>query len=216
MQTITYDNGLFLESLLKGDRAYCSELVRNELKSNRSVFDIYEQLIKKSMYEIGELWEFNKISTATEHLASAIIESILNEIYPALVTEEKRDRSVVLACVEKEMHQIGIKMVNDVFEINGWRTYYLGPNTPTPALINFTKDINPALLAISVSLYFHLPLLEQMLQQIHEEMPGLKVFVGGQAFRHGGQDVIAQYKHVIYLPDLNSLDYYLKNFNANG
>lgn len=216
MQINTIDNSLFLNSLLRGDRVFCSEQVKNELESGRSVFDVYEQLIKKSMYEIGELWEFNKISTATEHLASAIIESILNEIYPALVTEDKRDRSVVLTCVEKEMHQIGIKMVNDVFEINGWRTYYLGSNTPTAALIDFTKEINPALLAISVSLYFHMPVLEKMLQQIHEEMPGLSVFVGGQAFRHGGQDVIAQHKDVIYLPDLNSLDYYLKNFNANG
>lgn len=216
MQIITFDNGLFLESLLKGDRAYCSELIKNELKNNRSVCDIYEKLIKKSMYKIGELWEFNKISTATEHLASAIIESILNEIYPALVTEDKRDRSVVLACVEKEMHQIGIRMVNDVFEINGWRTYYLGTNTPTSALVKFTKEVNPTLLAISVSLYFHLPALEKMLQQINEEIPGLSVFVGGQAFRHGGRDVVARYSHVTYLSDLNSLDYYVKNLESNG
>lgn len=216
MQADTINNRLFLESLLKGDRAYCSEVIRNELKHNTSVFDIYEKLIKKSMYEIGELWEFNKISTATEHLASAIIESILNEIYPALIKVENGTNSVVLACVEKEMHQIGIKMVNDVFEMNGWRTYYLGTNTPTPALLKFTKEIYPTLLALSVSLYFHLPVLEKMLQQIINELPDLKVFVGGQAFRHGGQDVVTQYKNVIYLQDLNRLDHYLKNITSNG
>lgn len=207
---------VFLESLLKGDRAYCSRVIQNELKSNPSIFDLYEKLIKKSLYEIGDLWENNKISTATEHLASAIIEAILNEIYPEIISTDKKNQSVVLTCVENEMHQIGIKMVNDVFEMNGWKTYFLGINTPIAALIQFTKEIKPTLLAISVSLYFHLPDLEKVIQQINQEFPELPIFVGGQAFRHGGEDVIATYKNIVHLTDLNSLDHFIKSIESNG
>ena len=204
----------FLDSLLKGDRAYCSKVIRNELKNNPSIFDLYEQLIRKSLYEIGDLWENNKISTATEHLASAIIEAILNEIYPGVTSTDKNGKSVVLTCVENELHQIGIKMVNDVFELNGWRTYFLGTNTPIDSLIQFTKEIQPTLLAISVSLYFHLPELEKMIQQINNEFPEMPIFVGGQAFLHGGDEIISVYKKVVYLPDLNNLDNYLnKHFS---
>jgi len=205
----------FLDSLLKGDRAYCSKVIQDELKNNPSIFDLYEKLIRKSLYEIGELWENNKISTATEHLASAIIEAILNEIYPDVISTDKNNKSVILTCVENEMHQIGIKMVNDVFELNGWRTYFLGTNTPIDSLIRFTKEIQPTLLAISVSLYFHMPNLEKMMQQINNEFPELRVFVGGQAFRHGGEDLVSAYSNVIYLADLNSLDNYLKNFETD-
>lgn len=210
MTTEKIDYTAFLDSLLRGDRTYCSQVIRNELKSNPPVYDLYEKLIRRSLYEIGELWENNKISTATEHLASAIIEAIMNEIYPEVISTEKTDKSVVLTCVENEMHQIGIKMVNDIFELNGWRTYFLGTNTPVDSLVRFTREIQPNLLAISVSLYFHLPDLEKMIQHITDEFPGLKIFVGGQAFRHGGVEVISSYKDVIYLPDLNSLDQYLK------
>lgn len=210
MTTENINYTAFLDSLLKGDRAYCSRVIRNELKNNPPIFELYEQLIRKSLYEIGELWENNKISTATEHLASAIIEAILNEIYPEVTSTDKNGKTVVLTCVENEMHQIGIKMVNDVFEINGWRTYFLGINTPIGSLIRFTKENQPTLLAISVSLYFHLPDLEKMIQQITNEFPELKIFVGGQAFRHGGIEVISSYKNVVFLPDLNSLDNYLK------
>lgn len=80
----------FLDSLLRGDRAYCSQVIKNELKNNPPIFELYEQLIRKSLYEIGELWENNEISTATEHLASAIIEAILNEIYPEVISSEKK------------------------------------------------------------------------------------------------------------------------------
>lgn len=210
MTTEKIDYTAFLDSLLRGDRTYCSQVIRNELKSNPPVYDLYEKLIRRSLYEIGELWENNKISTATEHLASAIIEAIMNEIYPEVISTEKTDKSVVLTCVENEMHQIGIKMVNDIFELNGWRTYFLGTNTPVDSLVRFTREIQPNLLAISVSLYFHLPDLEKMIQHITDEFPELKIFVGGQAFRHGGVEVISSYKDVIYLPDLNSLDQYLK------
>lgn len=171
---------------------------------------MYEQLIRKSLYEIGELWENNKISTATEHLASAIIEAILNEIYPEITSTDKNGKKVVLTCIENEMHQIRIKMVNDVFEMNGWRTYFLGIKIPIGSLIRFTKEIQPTLLAISVSLYFHLPDLEKMIQQINNLFPELKILVSGQAFRHGGIEVISSYKNVVYLPDLNSLNNYLK------
>lgn len=213
MTTEKIDYTAFLDSLLRGDRTYCSQVIRNELKSNPPVYDLYEKLIRRSLYEIGELWENNKISTATEHLASAIIEAIMNEIYPEVISTEKTDKSVVLTCVENEMHQIGIKMVNDIFELNGWRTYFLGTNTPVDSLVRFTREIQPNLLAISVSLYFHLPDLEKMIQHITDEFPELKIFVGGQAFRHGGVEVISSYKDVIYLPDLNSLDQYLKKNN---
>lgn len=215
MTTETINYTAFLDSLLNGDRAYCSRVIKIELKRNPSIFDLYELLIRKSLYEIGELWENNKISTATEHLASAIIEAILNELYPEITSTDKNGKSVVLTCVENEMHQIGIKMVNDVFELNGWRTYFLGINTPIGSLIQFTKEIQPTLLAISVSLYFHLPDLEKMIQQINIEFPDLPIFVGGQAFRHGGDKVFSTYKNVVYLTDLNSLDHFLKTIEQN-
>lgn len=50
---------------------------------------LYENIIKKSLYEVGELWESNKITVATEHLASAIVEAILNELYFTIVGGKK-------------------------------------------------------------------------------------------------------------------------------
>ena len=59
----------FLNALLEGDRNLCSEITRNELNKNESILGLYEHLLKTSLYKIGELWEHNKISVATEHLA---------------------------------------------------------------------------------------------------------------------------------------------------
>lgn len=202
----------FLDSLIYGDRAMCLDYAHKYLKHNSSIIELYENVFKKSLYEVGELWELNKISVASEHLSSAIIESILNEYYAEITSVKKINKTVVIACVEDEYHQIGAKMINDVFELNGWNSFFLGANTPSNELISFLKNIKPELLAISVSLYFHVPKLEIMIQQIRKELPELTILVGGQAFRNGGNEVLSKYDQVIYQPDLKSTDLFIKNF----
>jgi len=55
-----------------------------------------------------------------------------------------------------------------------------------------------------------------MILFIRKEFPELPILVGGQAFRHGGQDVLLKYKNVIYKPDLKSTELFIRNFNPNG
>lgn len=200
----------FVELLISGNHAACSEFI-HEYAKNITIPQLYENIIKKSMYEIGELWETNKISVATEHLASSIVEAILNELYSKIISPERTNKKVVVACVENEFHQIGIKMISDVFEMNGWNTYFLGANIPIKDLISFVKKTEPDLLAISLSIYFHLPILEKMIQEFKQAFPELSILVGGQAFRFGGQDVLLKYSNVIYKPDMQSVKLLIKN-----
>ena len=175
----------FLHLLISGNRSMCSAFAQKYANDYASIQELYENIFKKALYDIGELWEYNKISVATEHLASAIVEALLNEFYSKIILNEKNNKTVIVACVEKEFHQIGIKMISDIFEMNGWHALFLGANTPTNELISFTKTIKPAMLAISLSIYFHLPILENMIQMIRKEFPNLPVLVGGQAFQIG-------------------------------
>lgn len=202
----------FLNLLISGNRTACYGFAQKYLGDKNSFIELYENIFKKSLYDVGELWEFNKISVASEHLSSAIVESILNEYYSQISATNKMNKTVVIACVEDEYHQIGAKMINDIFELNGWNSFFLGANTPTSELISFLKNAKPDLLAISVSLYFHIPLLEVEIQQLRSEMPELPILVGGQAFQRGGLDILSKYDHVFYKPDLKSTELFIKNF----
>lgn len=201
----------FLSALLSGNYARCSELVESLLYKGLSIKELYENVIKKALYDVGELWELNRISVATEHMASAIVESILNQLYPEIISKKKISKTILAACVEGEYHQIGVKMVSDIFEMNGWNTYFLGSNTPNSELINYMKTINPDLFAVSVSLYFNLPKLEILLPEVRNSFPNLTIITGGQAFRHGGEDIIKRYNNVFLLPDLESTELFIKN-----
>ena len=199
-----------LKALIKGSRAKSSEIINELLSQNINIDDIYEKSIKKAMYQLGELWEYGKISVATEHLASAIVEVELNKIYSRTVPVKSSDKTVVIACTENEFHQIGIKMVSDIFEMYGWNTFFLGSNVPANELIDFIKNTDPDLVALSQSIYFNLLKLETILELLNNEFPDLKILVGGQAFLHGGKEILNIYNNVTYLEDLYKLESFLQ------
>lgn len=206
----TFDVKQFQDYLVEGNYEKCSEFIHNVLKENDDIKFIYDEILKKSMYSIGEMWEASKISVATEHLASAIVETILSEIYFKVFTENKIEKTVVVACTENEFHQLGVKMVSDIFQLNGWQVHFMGANTGIGELIQNIKKANPDILALSLSIPFNLPALDNMLDKIKSEFPDLYILVGGQAFLHGGLEVLEKYSNLIYKPNLNELDDFLK------
>jgi methanogenic corrinoid protein MtbC1 len=201
----------FLKYLLSGNRQKCSAISREYLAQNSSVKDLYENVFKKALYEVGLLWETNKISVATEHLATAITEGILNELYAELESEEKQNNKVVLTCVENELHQVGIKMVADVFEMHGWDSYFLGTGIPTSELVNYIKEVNPNILGISLSIFFNYQNLLRMLTVLRNEFPDLTIIVGGQAFMHITEENFKKINGIKYFSNLYDLDNYLKS-----
>jgi len=203
-----------LKALLAGDRKTSSKLVNELLESGLSIKDIYEDHLKPALVEVGELWEQNKISVATEHLASAVVESLLNEIYVRISPTDKTNKTVVVSCLENEHHQIGARMVSDIFEIHGWEVLFLGANTPKQDLVNYLKMMKPNLVAISLSIYFHLPTLEKTINLIKKEFPKIQIITGGQAFTRGGIEILKNYENVSYLSDLNDIENYLINYKA--
>ena len=70
----------FLAALLNGDRSRCLALTEQVLRSGIPVLALYQELYQSALYRIGELWASNRISVAREHLATAIVESLLNQI----------------------------------------------------------------------------------------------------------------------------------------
>ncbi len=206
----------FFNALLTGDRLKCRKIALGLLENKFPVKNLYEDILKQSLYEIGDLWENGEISVATEHLASAIVENILNDVYAQIVSEKHINKSVVVTCVENEFHQIGVKMVADIFEMNYWKVHFLGANIPVKDLIDFIEKKQPNLLAVSMSLYFHLPLLENILKRVNAEFPHLTILIGGQGMRHGGLDVLARYSNTIYVSDLTYLENFIRKGHANG
>ena len=199
----------YFKSLLAGQRQTCSKIVQTLLNREIDIKTLYIDLFQKSLYEIGHLWETNKISVAREHLATAITEGLLNLVYPYLFSGTTGDQKIVVSCAPNEYHQIGGKMVADLFEFHGWDTHFVGANTPNDHLLSLIDEIKPRLVGLSLSIYFNMPLLHVSLEAIQTHYHHLDIIVGGQAFKWGGMNLLKRYPTVTYIPSLNAVERYL-------
>ena len=209
MKEIKQTNFLgFYNALVDGDKEKCAAIVQSLLKEGVSLKDVYIELFQKSLYRIGKLWDNNKLSVSEEHLASQIIESLINRFAP--IGNNNKDRKVVVACIDKEFHEIGAKMVSNIFEIAGWKTYYLGASVPAKEIIKYVKQMDPDVIALSWGLYLNFSRFLEVVDHLTRFFPVKKIIVGGQALVENSENILKKYKNVKYIDSLDRLESYIK------
>jgi methanogenic corrinoid protein MtbC1 len=201
----------YLHALIAGDQRQCQEIFEAWLAACPDLCVLYDGLIQRSLYEVGALWERNQVSVATEHLATAISEGLMNLVYPRLFNLPHVGKSAVVACSANEYHQIGGKMVADIFELNGWRGYFFGANTLAKDLLELIRDKHPNAVALSLALHFNLDAMIGLAETIRGAFPDVPILVGGQAFLSSGRERAEQIAGVHYVASLAELDAWIKS-----
>ena len=199
-----YDH--YFASLIAGDRGACSKIVQDLLDQGIDIKYLYSHLFQASLYQVGALWEVNKLSVAREHLATVLTESLLNLVYPFLFKKRLTSKKAIISCTANEHHQIGGKMVADILEMNGWDSYFLGANTPIDELQKLIHEIKPDLVGLSLSIGFNFPNLIKGVRSIRENFPQLDIIVGGQGFNGENPASLKEFKNVYYISSLDELE----------
>jgi len=174
----------YLNALLRKDRHMAAKLVKDSLASGVSIKDIYLHVFQNSQYEVGRLWQSNKINVAMEHFCTASTQSIMSQLYEYIFSTEKIGHKLIATSVSGELHELGIRMVSDFFELEGWDTYYLGANTPSSSVIDMIKATEADLLAISATIPVHISKVQKLIADIRNNIPAesIKIMVGGKPF----------------------------------
>lgn len=199
----------YFNALMDGDKNECALIVTSLVEKRTSVRDIYEHLFKRSMYKVGHLWEKDKFTVASEHLASKITDSMMNLLYPKIQCTKKNGKTIIVTCIDKEFHELGARMVSDYFELNGWTAYFLGANTPTPDLITIIKEKRPDVVGLSNNFYINYLRLLKLIDKIKEEMPDQDIIVGGQAIASSSGDTFTKHEHVYTINSFDEIDDFL-------
>ncbi len=174
----------YLETLLRGERRVASKLILDTVRDGVTVQDIYLSVFQPCQHEIGRLWQTNQVSVAQEHYCTAATQLIMSQLYPHIFATEKTGRSLVATCVGGELHEIGVRMVADFFEMDGWDTYYLGANSPANGLLETIESQQADLLAISATMTFSINAITDLIAHVRASDAGkeVRILVGGRPF----------------------------------
>ncbi|WNQ10086.1 cobalamin-dependent protein [Paenibacillus aurantius] len=183
-QPLAEETKLYLQALLNGDRRSASQLITRLVEDKVPLRDLYLYIFQTTQHEIGRLWQTNRIQVAQEHFCTAATQMIMSQLYPYLFTSPRKSYTLVSACVGKEMHEVGLRVLTDLFELEGWDTYYLGANVPARSVIHSLIHHKADVIAISATMTYHVHLVEELISQIrgNPECAGVRIIVGGLPF----------------------------------
>lgn len=175
----------YLDFLIDGNKKSASEIIMDAVKNNVSIKDIYIKVFQVTQHETGRLWQMSKITVAQEHFITAATQMIMAHLYPYLFATTNRGNGIVVSCINGELHEIGARMVADLFEMEGWNSYYFGANTPQTSLISALNVYKPSVLAISATMTFNISAVTELIQSVKSkpETKNIKILVGGYPFK---------------------------------
>ena len=192
-----------LEALKEENKDLCIELSLEAIEKNiYTIPELYESVLKIGLYSIDDysgddcIWK--------EHIKTSIVRSVIECLYPHVIKLKKSakhiNKKILLACPEKEYHEIGLRIVDDFFNILGYETIFIGSNTPKLQVLNAVVRTKADYLAISVTDYYLLFEAQKMIQIIKDTNKDIKVIVGGNAFKENidsissiGGDIYIEY-----------------------
>jgi methylmalonyl-CoA mutase cobalamin-binding domain/chain len=174
----------YIDALLRGERQIASRMILEAVESGVDIREIYLDVFQKAQYEMGQLWQMNRITVGQEHYFTAATQSIMSQLYSRVFSSRRNGMRMVAACVAGNLHELGLRMIADFFELDGWDTYYLGANTPADSIAAAVVEKRAHLLAISATMTAHLGVVSELIQEVRAS-PGAAsvcIMVGGHPF----------------------------------
>lgn len=185
----------YLNALITGKNNEADQIIFDALNDSWTLKDLYLDVLEPVLINIGILWETNRIDVFQEHFMSNNIYALLDKLkdrYPEKYEKKQKNKNILLLSVSGEHHQIGLRMINNLLEINGWNTFYLGSNIPNRSVLNAIKNYEADLVMLSVTIHEHLNPARNLIQTIrnNSDTRDVKIMVGGSAFqRYRWQDL---------------------------
>jgi methanogenic corrinoid protein MtbC1 len=174
----------YLEAVLAGNLSEAHRLIIEQAQAGVSVTELYDQVLQPALSEIGRMWHRGEISVADEHFATATTRALLGGLRSYFPQPEPRSATVVATAVSGDFHDVGLRMVADCFEMDGWGVLFLGANMPATDISEFLGQYPADLLALSASTCLVVRQAGEFINVVRSghSSDKLKIIVGGSPF----------------------------------
>lgn len=175
----------YLDAVIAGDRRRAFGIVDDARGAGMNIGTLYLEVLQPAMREIGALWQRNQITVAVEHLATGITEAAMARMYQEIFAAVNDDGPTLLAAAaETERHVVGLRMVCDLLELQGWQTVLLGACVPIDSLVSMARDLRPDVVALSATILPNVPQLRSAIAALRQAdlQPPPVIAVGGRLF----------------------------------
>jgi excisionase family DNA binding protein len=138
-----------LNKALASDRREMQKVINGLYLAQFSVDKIYDDLITPVLHKIGTLWENGKITVTEEHIATQSIKDCIVRLQGITVSTGINRGKALCVNLSTELHDIALKMVDQLLESNGFQVMFSGQITPTLDLEGVFEKYKPERIYVS-------------------------------------------------------------------
>ena len=143
--------------------------------------DFFDRILKPVMYQIGDDWANDKISIATEHVASNVAQTLVKIIMDKV--SRSGDKKKILICVPLgEEHHLGCDVLETYLSIKGFKVYNMGTSIPTESILSFIENDKPDVVLISITLEDNLAAGQRLVRKLKDQYD-IPILIGGFALQ---------------------------------
>ena len=165
-------------SLTQGDLDKSIDIFESYSKHS-GLSSFFDNMLKPAMYKVGELWENNKLSIGTEHVATNIARELVGIIDERNKKLDKKAK-VLLCTPSGEEHALGCCMIQSFLQSKGYRVFNLAPSAPAEAILHFINEEEPDIVLVSITIEDNVKPGQRLVSKIKSN-GNIPVLIGGQA-----------------------------------
>jgi methanogenic corrinoid protein MtbC1 len=174
----------FIAHASSGDYVQAVALVTSRLHAGVPAEPIVADLLARALDQVGEGWQKDELSVASEHLVSGAAEAALQAL-ASEVPAPPGGVPVISACAEGDFHATAAHMFAQILRFRGVGTDFLGASTTAAHVAESLEGHRRAALVVSCHMAMFLPGTISLVNAGHAA--GVPVLVGGRAFGYGAE-----------------------------
>jgi methanogenic corrinoid protein MtbC1 len=174
----------FVPALLAGQRQACRDVLCDVLNSGMQAETIYKQVMWPAMEQVVRMYRADQINLATEHMATRIGRTLVDQLQAHLPRGNPNGKSIVITCADGEPEELGAQMCADLFESNGWTVYFVGGGVPNDEILALVGQYRPHILLVFGTQPAGVPGVRRLIDLIREVNPNptMNIMISGGVF----------------------------------
>jgi len=156
--------------------------VAGKYKEQAGLAEFYDEILKPVLYDVGYLWQENKLDIGMEHVCSNMANKTIHKITSSIKPNDKME-SIVICTPDGELHNIACNIIESVLFEKGFQVNNVSPSIPTDSLINYIDETKSSMILISVTLQDNISSAIRLVNKI-STIFSIPILLGGLAINY--------------------------------
>jgi MerR family transcriptional regulator, light-induced transcriptional regulator len=194
--------------------------VAGKYKEQASLAEFYDDILRPVLYDVGHLWQENKLDIGMEHVCSNTANKTIHKITDSIKPNDKME-NIIICTPDGELHNIACNIIESLLIERGFQVNNVSPSIPTDSMISYINETKPLMILISVTLKDSIGSAVRLIKKISSVF-SIPILVGGLAINHSSDierkniEAISPYVRIVVNSPLSTIVKTIKDITKSN